>query len=411
MERGRHRHADADHERRHDGAGEDHQAGIRDGEPERREHVEQQTGETDAEAEAHERPREPDDQRLRHHRSDDLSPGTADRPQQTELPGALRDEDREGVEDDEAADEQPDAGEAEQRGVEEAEGLLDGLGGLTDDFGRAQHLDVVERLPDRPFHRAQVRAAFRDDVDRVEPVLAELALRGCEVERGEGQRAEVGALTKREDADEPKVPSWPEQQHADVVSDPVPEAARRRVVHRNLAVAPRRVAGRDAQRTDTGGRAPRDADGRCAEAPDGLTVLVDDLRIPLHEAVGGGDSGDPAHGVDRRLGELRTVAILTFSVERALVAHDEIDADAGLREGNVERASEGVGEHVDAGDERDAEHDRERGEREPDLPGGNALDGGPPHRPHCGPTVSAPASRSDSPTRPDLPGRNRGTGP
>ena len=70
----------------------------------------------------------------------------ADRAEQTELAGALRDQDRERVEDDEPADEQADPGEAEQRRVEEAEQLLDRLRGLGHDLGRAQDLDVAERL-------------------------------------------------------------------------------------------------------------------------------------------------------------------------------------------------------------------------------------------------------------------------
>ena len=92
--------------------------------------------------------------------------------------------------------------------------------------------------------------------------------------------------------------------------------------------------------------------------------------------------GTRPHLVDRGLGQLRTVAALPVAVEGALVAHDEIDPDAGLGERHVEGAAQRVGQHVDAGDERHAEHDRERGQREPDLAGRDALDRRPPDRAH-----------------------------
>ena len=50
-----------------------------------------------------------DDQRLEQHRPTDLAAARAERPQQGELAGALGDEHRERVEDDERADEQGDA--------------------------------------------------------------------------------------------------------------------------------------------------------------------------------------------------------------------------------------------------------------------------------------------------------------
>ena len=67
-----------------------------------------------AEAEADERGEEADDERLEDHRAEDLPPRGADRPQRRELARALGDGDREGVEDDERADEERDAGEDER---------------------------------------------------------------------------------------------------------------------------------------------------------------------------------------------------------------------------------------------------------------------------------------------------------
>ena len=63
---------------------------------------------------------EPDDERLEDHRAEDLPPRRADRPQGGELARPLRDGDREGVEDDEGADEEGDAGEGEQEVAEDA---------------------------------------------------------------------------------------------------------------------------------------------------------------------------------------------------------------------------------------------------------------------------------------------------
>ena len=63
----------------------------------------------------------PDGERLEHHRPDDLLAARADRSQQRGLPLPLGDDDRERVEDDEAADEQRDAGEDQQERVDERE--------------------------------------------------------------------------------------------------------------------------------------------------------------------------------------------------------------------------------------------------------------------------------------------------
>ena len=80
--------------------------------------------------------------------------------------------------------------------------LGDRLGGLGDDLGRAQHLGVGQRLLDRALHPAHRRAVGDDDVHRVEAVPPEAPLRRGEVERGEGQRSEIRALTERERAQE-----------------------------------------------------------------------------------------------------------------------------------------------------------------------------------------------------------------
>ncbi len=79
----------------------------------------------DAGGEADGRGDEPDDDGLEQHRPEHLTAAGTDGPHQRHLLAALGDEDREGVVDDERADEQGDDGEDQQEGVEEAHALLD----------------------------------------------------------------------------------------------------------------------------------------------------------------------------------------------------------------------------------------------------------------------------------------------
>ena len=81
--------------------------------------------EPDPRDEADDRRDEPHHERLEQHRADDLSPLAPIARSRPELPRALGDQDRERVEDDEATDEQTDAGEAEQQVVEDRQELVD----------------------------------------------------------------------------------------------------------------------------------------------------------------------------------------------------------------------------------------------------------------------------------------------
>ena len=87
---------------------------------------------------------------LDHDRAEDLAPRRAERPQQRELARALRDGDRERVEDQEAADEHGDAGEDEQGDLDEAERLADVRGALLGLLLAGEHgRGAAERLVDR----------------------------------------------------------------------------------------------------------------------------------------------------------------------------------------------------------------------------------------------------------------------
>ena len=90
----------------------------------------QRRGEQQPAEDAEHRREEADHERLDDDGVEHLAARRAERPQQRELARALRDRDREGVEDQEAADEHGDAGEHEQRDREEAERLADVGGGL-----------------------------------------------------------------------------------------------------------------------------------------------------------------------------------------------------------------------------------------------------------------------------------------
>jgi hypothetical protein len=104
-----------------------------------------------------------------------------------------RDDHREGVPDDEGADEQRDAGEHHQHDGEEAEVGLDRVGSLLCD-GRARHgLDLGGHGGVQPACQlGVVDAGRRADVDLVEhPRGAEDALRGAGVEVRTGGPAQV----------------------------------------------------------------------------------------------------------------------------------------------------------------------------------------------------------------------------
>ena len=84
-------------------------------------------------------------------RHDDLPAAGAHRPQQAELVGPLRDEDRERVEDDEGGDDEADGGEPEQHAGEEVEELGDVFPGVGRDLVGGRHLErrarARRRLP------------------------------------------------------------------------------------------------------------------------------------------------------------------------------------------------------------------------------------------------------------------------
>ena len=111
---GEHRRQRADEQRDDDRARRELEALGRQLHAERGEELVQAGGEPDADADARRRGQQADEQRLQQHAEAHLAAGRADHPQQPELLRALRDGDRERVEDRERADQHRDAGEGEQ---------------------------------------------------------------------------------------------------------------------------------------------------------------------------------------------------------------------------------------------------------------------------------------------------------
>ena len=101
------------------------------------------------------RAQQPDHEAFDHDRAHDLLARGAERPQHPELARALRDGDREGVEDEEAADQQGDPTEHEKDDSEEAELVLDVL--------RLPRRGLRAGLHDDPRRQHSVEAAARPD--------------------------------------------------------------------------------------------------------------------------------------------------------------------------------------------------------------------------------------------------------
>ena len=310
-----------------------------------------------------------------------------------ELAQPLRHEDRERVEDDEAADEQADAGEAEERVVEDREELVDGRAGLVGDDRGRRDLESARSTAARVEHPLQraLRRGRRSCPARTRTLTASKTP-GASKTRCAVFGSNAAKLTA------PKSPWVPSLNSPTSLNSSASASSRtftrsptlkplRRAVPTSIATSPSRT-GRstrgDPRRADLVAAAPRDPERRRARGLDrGLAVLPDELRVALEEAVGGLDAGDLAHGVDDALGEPLAAAVTV--AEGRLAAHDEVHARRVLREQRAERLLQRVREDVRAAHERDAEHDGQRGEGEANPPGEHALDRRPPHRPHPAP--------------------------
>src|SRR5262249_20509794 len=135
---------------------------------------------------------EAEDGRLRDLPSEYLAPRRADRTEQRQLSGPLRQRDGEGVEDEEAADEERRTGEGRERAGDEREVALHGaallLPGRRAEGGleRALAVPLIERRLHPGLERTEVVVVDGGDGDRVEAGLAEGGGGRVRVEEGDG---------------------------------------------------------------------------------------------------------------------------------------------------------------------------------------------------------------------------------
>ena len=95
-----------------------------------------------------------------------------------------------------------------------------------------------------------------------------------------------------------------------------------------------------------------------------------------------GDAGQPAHLLEQRLGERRRRdALVRVPADRALAGDHRVGVLVDLREDGAERRLDRVGEDVRAADHRDAEHDRDRGQRRAQLAAEQSLERDSDHEP------------------------------
>ena len=333
----------------------------------------------------------PTSERLDDHRDDDLPPRRPERAQQRELPGALRDDDRERVEDDERADEQRHGGEHQQRGSEEPELFLQVLGRLVGDRRRRDRLRRRRASAASTDARSSLAATPSSPTTLIAsktPSLPSTSLRGLGLEDRERRAAEVVGFAEPGDADDREPAGIALEQDLDLVSDRRGSRcapSRRRPPRRRVrsGALPPRISSTSPARSFqfvpiVGGPTPP-----ITSSVAGSTIWA----YALHVADGDRDAGDSHRSSSSRLVRQRRRARRRRSppgpaasgsnavAERTTTS----DAADGLREQLLERRVHRVGEHVGAGDEPDAEHDRERGQHQPELLRQQALERGAPH--------------------------------
>ena len=199
---------------------------------------EQQRGQPDAGGEAEQRRDDPDDRGLGDHGDDHLAPAGAHRAQQAELARPLRDEDREGVEDDERADHEPDRGEAEEQLREEPEEVVNwllrsaanSLASVTSNDGPSRcWILVASALWSTPGAAITFTASMRPGASNTR----------CAVARSKAANVTASGwlrFPKRKRPDDPKALLRAVEEHVDGVADLEPVLAGGADVHRHLTI-------------------------------------------------------------------------------------------------------------------------------------------------------------------------------
>ena len=154
-----------------------------------------------------------------------------------------------------------------------------------------------------------------------------------------------------------------------------------RLVDRDLAVALGPPARHELERVQALVGGGVDADGDAlVRVSDRLAVLVDESRRVLDRALGEAHSGKRLDLAQEIGGERRRLGGGVGGVDRLLGADHGVGALVRLVVDAVEALGERVGEDEAAADHRDAEDDRERRQRGPELPAEQALERDADHR-------------------------------
>ncbi len=311
----------------------------------------------------------PEHERLGEHRAAHLPAAGTHRAQQRELAGALGDEHREGVEDEEDRDEQRDEREREQERVDELERGLEPLG----DVGAALLTGLGARILRHDCGDSRGERVLRDT--RVGPHrdARDLVVRLEQQRLGRGQvedrqrRAVAARDAPRHQAGDHGLARCRPGCRCAPCRRPAPR--RRRPSPRAARPAPR-PTGASPEASVSGLIA---ASGTHVVPRAGGPALAHDLAVgPDHQrAVGRDDPVRRRHAVDgadlvhQRGRQRRHRAARRGSATRAAAGcarHAGRDDDVGLRrlEERVERLLQRVGEDEGARHERDADHDGEQ---------------------------------------------------
>ena len=225
-----------------------------------------------------------------HDRAQHLAAARAQRAQQRQLAGALRDGDRERVVDDEGADEERDAAEDEQRGADEAEGLLEVgrlLGGV---LGPGAHLDALAAQGDGDTGAQLGRrhAGVAGDRDRVQLAApAGQRLRGGQRDDRRRVAGDGVDVAERRAADEPEALGAFVADGGDRVAELQALLRERLGRERQLAGGARRAAGHEGEGVQRLGLVGED---ERRVAADLVALGVAQRELVLHAAGGGGDA-------------------------------------------------------------------------------------------------------------------------
>lgn len=340
----------------------------------------QQNGEAETGRLAQGGAQDPQGHRFQQQRVGNLPVAGANGTQQPVLTGPLGNQHGEGVDDQEAADQERDTCEAQQGIREEAEQRVEVGGVLSALLGCREHrVAGAEVARDLLLEAVNVAGSVGMDLDRGEPRGAQQGpLSGGGLQQGEGgtgaDRGEAG------DARNGEVVGARLGDHAQPITDPHPGVVGGVGVQQDLAAAGRGTPGGQGEPASGRGGPGADRDRRAVARSDLLVIgrvhqpRVADPDVP-HRGPHSGQRGDPAGGPCREgpggavsRSARRLVAVLGKP-------HGQVGGGGG--EEPVERARRGAREHERADDECHRQHNGRQGERHPSIVGEDVPQGDP----------------------------------